>query len=350
MINISSIAPLITYLNPRLPIKVDRFHSQQLIGEAWRQYRKGDTGSSLTGIAAALREQKIHADDLYQAQHIFGINLVAIGETECAKLVYGLSVKNCQLSKSKNSNETKEIEREFKILKDYPIYLKGLFLTEIFKRKEAVAVFKELLGENPDFILAHVMLAENYFALGEYQEALNQYTKIINLQLAQLITIPTNLGSPSPETLREIFLLTFLLYLALETLNNGETASCLLHTVRERIPEAKEFAKKLFDGDPETFKQLILSVNNKFIVAYNGVEDYSAMIILLENLLKLTKKLGAEDKLEFALKLSLSQAYKGLGRYEKAKQILDEFRNKFPYDRHAMEFYQSLMSEIASRN
>lgn len=350
MIKINAITPLLSHLNPRLSMRTDKLHSQRLISGAWQQYRRGDTGSSLTGIATALQEQKIHPDHLYQAQHIFGVNLVAIGETDCANLVYRLSLQNCQLSKGQHSDEKQKLEKEFQILKNYPLYFKGLLLTSTFKREEAIAVFKQMLEENPDFLLAHVMLAENYFALGRYQDALNQYSRIINSQQAHLITVPANLESPSSEKLTNNFFQTFLLHLALETLNNRENASCLLHTVREGIPEAREFAQKLFDGDPATFSRLILTVNNNFIVAYKAVEDYSAMIILLENLLKLTKRSNAQDELELALKLSLSQAYEGLGSYGKAKQIIEELKEKFPHNTALNKCYQSLMNEIAARN
>lgn len=52
------------------------------------------------------------------------------------------------------------------------LYLKGVTLSQLGKRKNALKFFKSALSFNPTFVAAHAALATIYFQLGEFEEAL----------------------------------------------------------------------------------------------------------------------------------------------------------------------------------
>jgi tetratricopeptide (TPR) repeat protein len=391
MINIRSIAPLITYLNPRLLIKADRFHSQRLISEAWRQYRKGDTGSSLTGIAAALREQEIHPDHLYQAQHIFDINLVVAGEIKSAKIAYRLAQINSQFSKGVYSTETQELAREFKILKSYPHYLKGLLLTSTFRREEAIEALKKQLEEKPNFIFANLTLAENYFALGRHAEALKKYDIVIkNYDQFKKSFHFHYLVSDDKDKITENIISITLFYAGLRLIDRkNEEAENLINnllkyfssTIKNIIVSETDDTKisaydlasvlksftlkridvdknifETFENDQETFFiyhdvifLIIILLMQKFYHAFHEINDYNSMEIILKNLIKLNKVVEGKE-LEKYFALALVSTLSEIRKFEEAEKLLKDLLEKNPDDNEIQECLKELNQKIAQLN
>lgn len=216
---------------------------------------------------------------------------------------------NDQLKAGNYNGAIDNYNKALAISKDYRIYYqKGIALKKSNKTRESVDVLNECIKLKPDFDAGYNALAGSYFSLGEYENAIANFEKVLEVSKNNSVKnkVKEHIASSYAK-------------LASAALNDGNTNRAI------------EYLNKAIEKHNSDVAYLTLAQT------YNDLANWDKAIEAAENAAKYRKTVSKGAPAYY-----LGLAYKGKGDTTKARQYFNEAKSDNTY-RKTAEYELSLL-------